>query len=55
VLSTFDKILIPEMNTGQLLKVIRAEYLIDAVGLNQVSGEPFRLTDIEDKIAEMTK
>jgi len=55
VLSTFDKILIPELNTGQLLKVIRAEFLIDAVGLNQVTGEPFRVTDIEDKIAEMTK
>ena len=55
VLSSFDKILIPELNTGQLLKVIRAEFLIDATGLNQVTGEPFKVTDIEDKIAEMTK
>jgi len=55
VLNSFDKLLIPEMNTGQLLKVIRAEYLIDAVGLNQVSGEPFKVTDIEDKIAEMAR
>lgn len=55
VLSSFDKILIPELNTGQLLKVIRAEFLIDATGLNQVTGEPFRVTDIEDKIAEMIK
>lgn len=55
VLSSFDRILIPELNTGQLLKVIRAEFLIDATGLNQVTGEPFRVTDIEDKIAEMTK
>ena len=55
VLNSYHKLLIPEMNTGQLLKVIRAEYLIDATGLNQVSGEPFRVTDIEDKIAEMIK
>jgi 2-oxoglutarate ferredoxin oxidoreductase subunit alpha len=55
VLNSFDKILIPELNTGQLLKVIRAEFLLDATGLNQVTGEPFKVRDIEDKIAEMTK
>ena len=55
VLSSYDKILIPELNTGQLLKVIRAEFLIDAVGLNQVTGEPFKVTDIEDKIVELSK
>jgi len=55
VLNSFDKILIPELNTGQLLKVIRAEFLIDATGLNQVTGEPFRLADIENKIVEMAK
>lgn len=55
VLNSFDNILIPELNTGQLLKVIRAEFLLDATGLNQVTGEPFKVRDIEDKIAEMTK
>ena len=53
VLRSYDKVLIPELNTGQLLKVIRAEFLLDAVGLNKVAGEPFRVTEISEKIAEM--
>ena len=40
VLRSYDKVLIPEMNTGQLLKLIRAEYLVDAVGYNKVRGPP---------------
>lgn len=55
VLRSYDKILIPEMNTGQLLKVIRAEYLLNAVGLNKVAGEPFKVTEISEKIMEMVK
>jgi 2-oxoglutarate ferredoxin oxidoreductase subunit alpha len=55
ILRSYDKILIPELNTGQLLKVIRAEYLIDAVGLNKVAGEPFKVSEISDKILEMVK
>ena len=55
VLRSYDKILIPELNTGQLLKVIRAEYLLDAVGLNKVAGEPFKVTEISEKIMEMVK
>jgi 2-oxoglutarate ferredoxin oxidoreductase subunit alpha len=55
ILRSYDKILIPELNTGQLLKLIRAEYLIDAAGLNKVAGEPFKVTEITDKIMEMTK
>ncbi len=55
VLHAYDKILIPELNTGQLLKLIRAEHLIDAVGLNKVAGEPFKVSEVTDKIMEMTK
>jgi 2-oxoglutarate ferredoxin oxidoreductase subunit alpha len=55
VLRSYDKILIPELNTGQLLKVIRAEYLLNAVGLNKVAGEPFKVTEISEKILEMVK
>jgi 2-oxoglutarate ferredoxin oxidoreductase subunit alpha len=55
VLRSYDKILIPELNTGQLLKVIRAEYLLDAVGLNKVAGEPFKVTEISEKILEMVE
>ena len=55
VLRSYEKILIPEMNTGQLLKVIRAEYLIGALGLNKVAGEPFKVSEITEKIMEMVK
>jgi 2-oxoglutarate ferredoxin oxidoreductase subunit alpha len=55
VLRSYDKILIPELNTGQLLKVIRAEYLLDAVGLNKVAGEPFKVSEIAEKIMEMVE
>ncbi|MEA1903303.1 MAG: 2-oxoacid:acceptor oxidoreductase subunit alpha [Actinomycetota bacterium] len=55
VLRTYDKILIPELNTGQLLKLVRAEFLIDATGVNKVAGEPFKISEIADKIVEMIK
>ncbi len=55
VLHRYPKILIPELNTGQLLKVIRSEYLIDATGLNKVAGEPFKVAEIAAKILEMLK
>jgi len=53
VLSRFDRILIPEMNLGQLLLLVRARYLIDAVGLHQVTGRPFKISEIEEKIMEL--
>jgi 2-oxoglutarate ferredoxin oxidoreductase subunit alpha len=53
VLSRFDRVLIPEMNLGQLLLLIRARYLIDAVGLHQVTGRPFKISEIEQKVTEL--
>jgi 2-oxoglutarate ferredoxin oxidoreductase subunit alpha len=55
ILHRYEKILIPELNTGQLRKVIRAEYLVDAKGLNKIAGEPFKISEITEKIVEMTK
>jgi 2-oxoglutarate ferredoxin oxidoreductase subunit alpha len=55
ILNRYDKILIPELNTGQLRKVIRAEYLVDAKGLNKIAGEPFKISEITEKILEMIK
>ena len=55
ILTSYDKILIPELNTGQLLKLIRAEFLIDATGLNKVAGEPFKVSEVTDKVMEMIK
>jgi 2-oxoglutarate ferredoxin oxidoreductase subunit alpha len=53
VLRSYDKVLIPEMNTGQLLQLIRAEYLVDAVGYNKVRGLPFRAAELESAIDGM--
>jgi len=50
LLSGFDKVLVPEMNTGQLVKILRSEYLIDARGLNKVSGQPFKIREIVNAI-----
>jgi 2-oxoglutarate ferredoxin oxidoreductase subunit alpha len=41
-------VLVPEMNLGQLLKLVRAEFLVDAVGFNQVRGLPLRAGDLAD-------
>jgi 2-oxoglutarate ferredoxin oxidoreductase subunit alpha len=50
LLKGYKKVLVPEMNTGQLRTVLRAEYLVDAIGLNKVSGQPFKITEIEERI-----
>jgi 2-oxoglutarate/2-oxoacid ferredoxin oxidoreductase subunit alpha len=53
VLRSYDRVLIPEMNLGQLLKLIRAEYLVDAVGYNRVTGKPFKAGEIADAVEAM--
>ena len=53
ILIRFKQILIPEINMGQLSKIIRAEYLVDAKGLNLVKGKPFRAGEIEKVITEL--
>ena len=55
VLKRFKKVLIPEINLGQLAKIIRSEFLIRPEQLNIVRGLPFRVSDIEDKIIEIAK
>jgi 2-oxoglutarate/2-oxoacid ferredoxin oxidoreductase subunit alpha len=51
----FDKVLIPELNRGQLRMVIRAEFLIDAIGLNKIQGKPFAVREVVEKIEELLK
>ncbi len=53
VLSRYDKVLVPELNMGQLALLIRAKYLVDAVPFNKVAGQPFKITEIEAKIDEV--
>jgi 2-oxoglutarate/2-oxoacid ferredoxin oxidoreductase subunit alpha len=50
VLRRYDRVLVPEMNLGQLLKLVRAEFLVDAVGYNRVSGLPLRAAEVADAI-----
>ena len=53
VVRRYQRVLVPEMNLGQLLKLVRAEFLVDAVGYNRVRGLPFRAGDIEEAIEGM--
>ena len=53
ILIKFKNVLIPEINNGQLIKMIRAEYLVDAKGLNLVRGKPISSDDIQNKVKEM--
>ena len=53
VLMRYDRVLVPEMNMGQLLLLVRAKYLVDAVGYNKIQGKPFKQSEIEHKIEEL--
>ena len=50
VLKSFDKVIVPEMNLGQLSMMLRAKYLVDAIGYNQVRGLPFKTQELMDAI-----
>ncbi len=50
LLKGFDKVLVPELNNGQLVNVLRSEFLIPAEGLSQVTGLPFKVDDLEAAI-----
>ncbi|HSX57161.1 MAG TPA: 2-oxoacid:acceptor oxidoreductase subunit alpha [Sphingomonas sp.] len=52
LLKGYERILVPEMNTGQLKTVLRDQFLVDARPLNKVSGQPFRIHEIEAAIEE---
>ncbi len=53
LLSRYEKVLIPELNMGQLLFLIRGTYLRDAIGLHKVQGHPFAVAEITKKIREL--
>ena len=53
LLRGFDKVLVPEMNMGQLKTLLRDQYLVDAKPLSKVAGQPFRIAEIEEAIEEM--
>jgi 2-oxoglutarate ferredoxin oxidoreductase subunit alpha len=53
VLRAFDRVLVPEMNLGQLCTLVRAKYLVDAIGFPKVEGKPFMIQEIQDRIEEL--
>jgi 2-oxoglutarate ferredoxin oxidoreductase subunit alpha len=53
ILARYDRVLIPEMNLGQLSMLVRARYLVDAVGYNQVNGMPLKAADLADAIMNL--
>ena len=53
VLKRYKQVLVPELNMGQLLWLLRAKYLVNAIGLNKIQGRPFKQSELEQKIAEL--
>jgi 2-oxoglutarate ferredoxin oxidoreductase subunit alpha len=53
ILKRYKKVLVPELNAGQLRWLLRAEFLVDAIGLNKIQGRPFLVSEIEHKIEEI--
>ena len=52
LLRSYDRVIVPEMNTGQLKTMLRDQFLVDAMPVNKVSGQPFTITEIEAAIEE---
>ena len=53
VVGSYEKVLVPEINLGQLRMLLRAEYLVDAAGYNKVRGRPFRAAELADAISAL--
>jgi 2-oxoglutarate ferredoxin oxidoreductase subunit alpha len=53
ILARYDKVLVPEMNLGQLSLLLRAKYLVDAIGYNYVRGLPLKAAELADAIGEL--
>jgi 2-oxoglutarate ferredoxin oxidoreductase subunit alpha len=53
VLKRYKKVLVPELNMGQLLWLLRAKFLVNAIGLNKIQGRPFKQSELEQKISEL--
>jgi 2-oxoglutarate ferredoxin oxidoreductase subunit alpha len=55
VLSRYDKVIVPEMNLGQLALLLRAKYLVDAISYTKVQGLPFKAEELQDVLADVIK
>ena len=52
LLASFDNVVVPELNHGQLVKILRSEFLVPAVGYDKIAGQPFKVSELEAMIAE---
>jgi 2-oxoglutarate ferredoxin oxidoreductase subunit alpha len=55
VLARYKKVLVPEMNLGQLCFLLRGRYVVDAISYSKVEGKPFKQSEIENKVLEVLK
>ena len=53
VIKNFKHVLVAELNSGQLRTILRAEFLVDCVGLNKVQGQPFMVREVEAAIEKL--
>jgi len=53
IIRNFKHVIVAELNMGQLRQVIRAEFLIDVVGLNKIQGLPFKVREVQDAIEKL--
>jgi len=53
ILARYDRVLVPELNGGQLRRLIRGEFLVDAVGLNKITGRPFAVREVVEAIEKL--
>ena len=53
ILSRYQRVLVPELNLGQLRTLLRATYLVDCIGHNKVQGKPFSVGELVEKIEHL--
>ena len=53
ILRRYDKVIVPELNRGQMARLLRSEYLVDVESMSKVQGRPFTSSEIADKLREM--
>ncbi|MEZ7823297.1 MAG: hypothetical protein QMB44_00600 [SAR324 cluster bacterium] len=53
ILRNFEQVLVPEMNLGQLSRLLRAEYLVDTISLSKLQGRPFLISEIRNRVLEI--
>jgi 2-oxoglutarate ferredoxin oxidoreductase subunit alpha len=53
LLKGFDRVLVPELNSGQLSMILRSRYLVDAIPMNKIMGRPFKVSEIRNRIVEL--